>query len=193
MLAKASSAAYYFGYWQNEAYFLPIQDIVRQEFTLRTSPSESVMTLMDEITRCRSVSLHVRRYNDIGADGRVILKAQNHHGVCDIEYFHQALDVIGREPGTVCYIFSDDPAWARMNLKPSVSCQYMADLCRCSDAEEMALMASCQHHVIANSSFGWWGAWLGRNPKKVVVAPKIWMRSIPESAVDICPRTWIRL
>jgi hypothetical protein len=69
----------------------------------------------------------------------------------------------------------------------------VAEECPCSDVEEMLLVASCQHHVISNSSFSWWGAWLGRNPKKVVVAPRIWMRGVPEAAADICPKSWIRL
>jgi hypothetical protein len=192
-VADNNPKAYYFGYWQNERYFLPIQDVVRREFTLRAGFCESLAALSEEIAGCRAVSLHVRRYLDIGANGHVICKTEDLYGVCGVEYFNRALDVIGREPGTVCYVFSDNPHWAKANLKLPVPCRYVAELHGGSDAEELVLMASCQHHIISNSSFSWWGAWLGRNPKKVVVAPRIWKRSVPEASVDIQPKAWIRL
>jgi hypothetical protein len=72
-------------------------------------------------------------------------------------------------------------------------CRYVADLCQCSAAEEMLLMAGCQHHVISNSSFGWWGAWLGANPEKVVVAPKKWITNLPPDKVQVCPKDWVRI
>src|ERR1035437_10296339 len=193
VLANTKATAYCFGYWQHESYFAPIQDVLRREFTLRTPLPEPVVALQEAMAGCRSVSVHVRQYHDIGADGQIILKARKQHGACSMEYYQQAFERIGNQPGTMCFIFSDNPEWAKENLKLPAPCRYVADECPCSDAEELLLMASCQHHVIANSSFSWWGAWLGRNPKKVVVAPRIWMRGLPESAMDICPETWIRL
>jgi len=191
--AKVVPAAYFFGYWQNEGYFLPIQDLLRREFTLRVPASDSVAALARQISGCRSVSMHVRCEHGIGAAGKPIGNTREYHGSCGIEYFQDALDAIGVESGTVCYVFSDNPAWTKANLRLPVSCIYVSEICACSDAEEMLLMASCQHHIISNSTFSWWGAWLGRNPKKAVVAPRIWMRGLPEAAVDICPRTWLRL
>lgn len=186
-------AAYYFGYWQHEGYFAPIQDSLRHEFTLRAPLRKPVIALQQAMTECCSVSVHVRQYHDIGPDGKVIRKAREHHGACTMEYYQQALERIGVQPGTACFIFSDEVQWAKENLNLPAPCRYVADECPCSDAEELLLMASCQHHVIANSSFSWWGAWLGRNPSKVVVAPRVWMRGLPEDAVDICPKTWVRM
>ena len=193
VLADWKETAYYFGYWQHEEYFATIQDQLRREFTLRTSLPHPVIALQEAMAACRSVSVHVRQYHDFGADGKVIRKAREHHGACSMEYYQQAVERIGSPPGTVCFIFSDNLKWVKENLMLPAPCRYVAGECPCSDVEELLLMASCHHHVISNSSFSWWGAWLGRNPKKVVVAPRIWVRGLQEGAVAICPKTWIKV
>lgn len=193
VLAARKSSAYYFGYWQNEGYFEPIRATLQRDFTLRSGVRPPMAELVAEMAGCRAVSMHVRRYRDLGADGRLIATAQAHHGACGAEYFQKALSLIGAEPGTVCFVFSDDLPWAKANLKMPVPCRYVDALGPFSDAEELLLMASCQHHVISNSSFSWWGAWLGGNPAKKVVAPRIWLRHDPELAADVCPRTWTRI
>lgn len=193
VVANSKAAVYYFGYWQYEGYFATIQDTLRQEFTLRIPLPEPVVALQKEMAGSRSVSVHVRRYHDLDKNGKLISNARAHLGACPAQYYLQAIERVGMQPGTICFIFSDNPQWAKANLNLPAPCRYVADECPCSDVEEMLLMASCQHHVIANSSFSWWGAWLGRNPKKVVVAPRIWTRGLPESAVDICPKAWIKL
>ena len=160
---------------------------------LRLPLREPVQALMCEMKRSRSVSLHLRCNHGFGADGKAIPKARELHGACAIDYYVQSLKQIGSEPGTMCYIFSDNVEWVKSNLQLSIPHRYIADICPCSDLEEMQLMASCQHHVISNSTFSWWGAWLGLNPGKIVVAPRIWMRGMPESSVDIYPKSWLRI
>jgi hypothetical protein len=189
----ADGPAYYFGYWQNERYFSPVEGDLRKDFTLRAAALASIAPLIAETGACRSVSLHVRRNLGLGADGRPVRKAQEAYMACTVDYYHKALEAVGREPGTVCYVFADDPAWAKANLKLPVPCRHVSDLCRCSDSAELALMASCKHHIISNSSFSWWGAWLGGNAGKVVVAPREWARGFPASMLDWCPAAWIRL
>lgn len=61
------------------------------------------------------------------------------------------------------------------------------------DYEELVLMSLCQHHIIANSSFSWWGAWLGINPQKLVIAPTRWANTHEDWYKDIIPEKWIRL
>jgi hypothetical protein len=193
IVAKTTAAVYYCGYWQHEGYLACVQDELRRAFTPRASLPKPVILLQQAMAGCRSVSVHARQQHGIGADGKIIRRSRKNHGVCSRQYYQQAFERIGVQPCTVCFIFSDNVQWAKENLKLPVPCRYVADECPCSDVEELMLMASCQDHVISNSSFSWWGAWLGRNPGKLVVAPRIWMRGLPEGAVDICPKTWIKL
>jgi len=193
LFASKRSSAYYFGYWQNERYFSQIAETIRQDFTLLRAPPTSTAILMREMASCRSISMHVRRNHGVSTSGELIQKGRDLHGACSVEYFHAALEKVGFEPGTVCFIFSDSPAWAEANLRLPVPAKFVSKNFEASDAEELLLMAACKHHVIANSSFSWWGAWLGRNPGKIVVAPRRWLAGSPETAGDICPPSWIRV
>ena len=184
---------YYFGYWQHPGYIEPIEKAVRDDFQPRQPLAGAVRQLADEMAGQQSVSVHVRSYLDVGRDGRVIPEAQAHHGTCTPDFYRRAVDFVRDGKETVCYVFADNVDWARSRLDLPVPCRYVADLVRCTDAEEMLLMAACRDHVISNSTFSWWGAWLGRNPRKVVVAPTIWIRNLPADAVDICPREWVRM
>jgi hypothetical protein len=187
------SKTYYIGYWQNEKYIQPIANQLIADFHLRGQLRQPIRMLINEMESCRAISLHARRYNDVGRDGKVLIAAQNRYGVCSPQYFTEALARIGTPLGSVCYVFSDDLEWAKANLLLGVPCRYVADVCQCSDTEELFLMTHCQHHVISNSSFSWWGAWLGRNPGKIIVAPKVWMRSPLIKSSAVCPDAWIRL
>ena len=54
-------------------------------------------------------------------------------------------------------------------------------------------MSLCDHAVIANSSFGWWGAWLGEDADSVVAAPRVWFRNVPYDTGDVVPERWLRV
>lgn len=188
-----SPGRYYYGYWQNEGYFLPIQDVLRHEFTLRDPLRPSLQTFLEAMASNRSVSVHVRRNHGVGQKGVVHVGAKEFHGDCDASFFLKAAEEIGVTAETVYYVFTDNLAWVKSNLRLPSSCRYVADLGPWSDVEEMMLMAACQHHIISNSTYSWWGAWLGRNPAKIVVAPKIWMAGLPADQVRIYPPSWRRL
>ena len=187
------NSAYYVGYWQQEGWFSPISNLLRQEFVLRDSCREEVLGAMKQMEQCNSISIHLRSYQDMGANGKIIQQTGKYHEPCSLEYYARAVERIGYSSGTVGFVFSDHPRWAKERLNLPIPCHHVADLCPCSDVEEMMMMASCNHHVISNSTFSWWGAWLGRNVGKVVVAPKIWIRGVPEKDVDVCPPEWVRL
>ena len=91
-------------------------------------------------------------------------------------------------PSPHYYIFSDDPEWCRNNLLSDNSTIVSSP----SDDKwtDMSLMSCCKHHIIANSSYSWWGAWLNKNPGKIVIAPVNWFKSIP---AGIVPESWIKI
>ena len=93
------------------------------------------------------------------------------------------------------YIFSDDIPWAKTNLKmdqPHVFVDINTDK---SDYEDLRLMYHCHHHIIANSTFSWWGAWLNDRKDKIVIAPKIWFADAErnQQSETIIPKSWIRI
>ena len=61
------------------------------------------------------------------------------------------------------------------------------------DYERLFQMSYCNHHIIANSTFGWWGAWLDNKKGKIVVAPSIWIPGIDLPISDIIPDEWIKI
>ncbi len=191
-LNPSSPARYFWGYWQNHAYGEPIADSLRDMFRLRTEADEFVR-LRDEFRSRHSLSLHVRRYRDLDKSGNLITSARENHGACDTFYFQQAVQAIPDYAHQHAYIFSDDPEWAKQKLRLPIPCSHVADRGSFTAAEELMLMAACQNHVISNSSFSWWGAWLGRNADKTVVAPKAWNKRLGGDQSTVCPADWIRL
>jgi len=107
-----------------------------------------------------TVSLHIRRGD--------YLRTQDHHPVCSLDYYMDALSKF-RDKEYKFIVFSDDVDWCRNNFNEDFIFTEGN-----TDYEDMWLMSLCDHNIIANSSFSWWGAWLNDNPNKRVIAPKKW-------------------
>jgi hypothetical protein len=119
-------------------------------------------------------------------------KTKRYHGICDENYYVKALEYVMLKTGKGIriFIFSDDINWVRDNMHLSYPIIYVSSP-RIMDHEEMILMSLCEHHIIANSSFSWWGAWLGQNRDKIVVAPTQWTSSKTSTELDVLPAGWI--
>jgi hypothetical protein len=99
----------------------------------------------------------------------------------------------GAHPDAHFFVFSDEPAWAREVLAGRPEPLHFIEHNRGADSwNDLRLMSQCRHHVIANSSFSWWGAWLGQRPGQAVVAPQRWFVD-PARGADIVPARWDRL
>lgn len=149
---KISGNVYIDGYWQNEKYFKNIEKIIRKEFTLKESLTEFASEIEKEILDTNSVSLHIRR-GDYVED-----KITNQfHGTCSLDYYLKAVKMILETINKpIFFIFSDDIKWARNNLKLDYPTIFVSNN-SIKDSEELFLMSRCKHHIIANSSFSWWG------------------------------------
>lgn len=92
----------------------------------------------------------------------------------DFDYYKSAIQYLQKRIGKfdIC-IFSDDYKWIKSNFKiEGYNILYPVDYGKYKDYEEMVLMSRCNHNIIANSTFSWWGAWLNKNVNKIVIAPK---------------------
>ena len=176
------------GYWQSYKYFESIEPQLRQEFSLKSPLSELNLKISKKISSVNAVSVHVRR-------GDYVSNKQTNsvHGVCSLDYYRAAIQsIIGRVENPVFFIFSDDIAWVKDNLAISSGAVYVDHNSGRQSYNDMYLMSLCQHHIIANSSFSWWGAWLGSNPNKIVISPKQWF--INDTITDdLIPKSWVRL
>jgi len=181
--------AYLRGYWQSEHYFEDASDLVREELTFRSSAVGLNAEALKEITACSSVSVHVRR-GDYLTDPAVYAM----HGVCSVDYYRHAIDYIReRVSSPIFYLFSDEPEWVRENLDLGDSVRLVDHNSAKDGFEDLRLMSRCAHHIIANSTFSWWGAWLNHSPNKIVVAPKRWFADESMDTSDLLPESWVKL
>ncbi|MBD1386775.1 alpha-1,2-fucosyltransferase [Mucilaginibacter rigui] len=172
------------GYFQNENNFKHIRQelLKRFEFPVLKGPALtwSKKIQIDD----NSVSIHVRRSDYLKPH------VNNFHGVLPLSYYQKAKSIIaGKIKAPQYYIFSDDPEWCAANFSfpdnPALIIKNTSNAW-----EDMCLMSQCKHHIIANSSYSWWAAWLNQNENKIVIAPDKWFVQEP---ADIVPETWIKI
>jgi hypothetical protein len=177
------------GFWQSERYFLRHAASIRQELTPQFPLSPAAQALAREISSVDAVSLHVRRGDYVSLAG-----VQKVFGSCSLEYYAKGVDLMQRRYAHPhIYVFSDDIAWARENLRYDVPMSYVSGTPGLSDREELALMSRCKGNIIANSTFSWWGAWLNPSPEKSVVAPGRWVSGGGMESKDVVPESWARV
>jgi hypothetical protein len=177
------------GYWQSERYFSDIAGVLRQEFTAEAPLDRENEALAAGIAAVNAVSLHVRRgdYVDDPTTNRF-------HGICAPDYYQRAVDfVASRVEAPRLFVFSDDLQWTRANLRFSVPMTFVDANPPDCGYRDMRLMTRCRHHIVANSSFSWWGAWLNPSREKIVVAPCRWFGASRNDTSDLIPPNWVRL
>jgi hypothetical protein len=151
------------GYWQSEKYFADIADQVRKEFVLPKAPIDDDM-----------VAVTVRR-------GDYLSLPDVFHNLGE-SYYRDALEIF---PDYTVVVFSDDPVWCINNL------DWADYVMPCNTAiTDLSLLSSFKNHIIANSSFGWWGAWLANG--NTVVSPRDWFTNGLDTT-DLIPDRWIRI
>lgn len=178
-----------FGYWPSAKYFQDVEPIIRSEFTVKEPPSDENASLIAAMHGVQSVSLHVRRgdYVQNPYVNRI-------HGTCTPAYYAAAVaHISARVPEPYFFVFSDNLAWVRQQLPLPHPVQYVGHNQGSKSYEDLRLMTHCRHHVIANSGFSWWGAWLDPRPDKIVCAPSRWFADAPYDTKDILPEGWVKL
>ncbi len=173
------------GYWQSERYFSDIADRIRADFTLKQPLSGTNAEVLERAHSGSSVGVHVRR-----GDFENLDTAAQVHGLCSIDYYRRAISLVrNRCPECPFLIFSDDPQWARAELPLDSSAVFVVGNAERPE-QDLALMSACKHHIIANSSFSWWAAWLGSSPEQIVIAPTPWYASPKLDGRDLAISRW---
>jgi hypothetical protein len=167
------------GYFQSEKYFLDYKNDLIKEFDFENQIKLKAGDIRS-LTSNEAISIHIRLGD--------YLNQQNNHPICSIDYYNQALKELPDDK--LIFIFSDDNETAskifqKLNKKivfPETNNKYV----------DMCLMNFCDYHIIANSSFSWWGAWLADSKK--TIAPSIWFGpdpNMPKNWSDIYCKNWI--
>lgn len=173
---KIDRKVYMEGYWQSEKYFKDVESVIRDDLKIIAECSAKSKEFAQVISRCNAVSLHARRLHGVGnikagtpKDSVVSL---------GIEYYKKAIKSIAEKvdnPHFFC--FSDFPGWLEGNLNIDYPMTFITHNWgdeqdhEAKSYEDLWLMSQCKHHILANSSFSWWGAWLSRNQEKIVICP----------------------
>lgn len=177
------------GYWQTEKYFKGIQDVLRDGIQRALWPQKTTLVSSEfanahrKIYSSISIGVHVRRQDYV--------HLQSFHGMPSVDYYLAAVKQIQCQtlPSKV-FVFSDDPGWCLHNLPKEW------DVIQGTHKyEDLRLMGCCKHMVTANSSFSWWGAWLGdyTGIRRIVIAPEKWFADSNVDSSDIVPERWIKL
>lgn len=166
------------GWFQSERYFKNIRSILIKEFVPREKIKIST-ELKKAIESAESVSIHIRRGDYVKIN----------HAI-NITYYKMAIEYIKKAYKYPYFlIFSDDLDWVKKNLQINDKFIYVNENKILKDYEELFIMSKCQSNIISNSTFSWWAAWLNKNDKKIVIAPKQWMKV----QRHIIPEDWVIL
>lgn len=190
LLAPYRGNVFVDGHWQDERYFAAVAADIRAIFRVSIPPSAANARLLETIQSVNAVSLHVRRGDYLKPAAHAV------HGVCDAAYYKAAVELVASKTiSPHFFVFSDDIAWARENLALHPAMHFVDINDEAAAYEDLRLMYSCKHHITANSSFSWWGAWLNPRADKIVVAPKQWKADpvANHAQRDIVPASWIKL
>lgn len=166
------------GFWQNENYFKKYRMDLIKQFRPKHPYEPCVEELLAEAKNTNSVSLHIRRGDYLKLNITM-----------SMDYYERAIDHLKEQiENPKFFLFSDDIEWVKENLPLDENTTYVKIETKTRDIDEMMVMASCKHNIIANSTYSWWGAWLNDNEEKIVIAPKDGF--ITESLI---PESWIKV
>lgn len=186
---NATGSLYVEGYWQSEKYFKDIRDILLREFTIKHGHDPQSQKLSETIQSTNSVSLHVRRGDYVHSK-----TAAEVLGFCGLDYYERSIDhILENVPAPHFLVFSDEPDWAKENIRTKCPTTFVDHNNTSRDYEDLRLMSMCQHHIISNSSYSWWSAWLSRFHSKIVIAPLQWFKNTAMTTADLIPEAWLRL
>jgi hypothetical protein len=174
------------GFWECATYARLGGDELRRELELREPPSAENAEWIARIQAAPSVGVHVR-----GADLLHNPKQAGKRVVQGAEYYDAAAAKIeAHTPEATFYVFTDDPEHARRVVRfpqPTVFVEHNGEE---HQQEDLRLLSCCRHHILSSSTFGWWGAWLGKREHQHVIAPADYFTEGHAPLGDYYPAEW---
>lgn len=175
------------GYFQSEKYFSHITKQLLNEFAFPELDKKNESLKKQIESTSNAVSMHIRRGDYLKPVFTDV------HGILPVKYYNKALDCLNKNvTGKTLFIFSDDIEWVKENLNIDDTKIFFIENNKAEDGwKDMVLMSACKHHIIANSSFSWWGAWLSKNQGNVY-APFNWFNrsKVKFNIHDFIPQQW---
>jgi hypothetical protein len=185
---KLGSHVYLRGYFQSEKYFLDCKSSIFEQFVFRNSANEQLHLFLNKLNTQKTVALHVRLGDYLQTSANSIMAP------FDLAYYKRAIEFIQQHiDDPVFLVFSDQIPLAKKLLTVEANLLFVDTTISKSADEDFVLMQSCQHQIIANSTFSWWAAFLNQNPGKIMVAPQKWYKDHFGDATDLYPKNCIVL
>lgn len=180
---KIPDNSYLIIYCGKEKFFKPVEKQIRKEFELKEEFKKPIQQKIKEISLKNSVSIHVRRGD--------VLKLKNYYAL-NVDYYKKAIDIIKKKvKNPRFYIFSDEIDWCKENFKKfGINMNFIEGQ---KDYEDLELMKTCKHNILANSAFSWWAGYLNKNPKKIIIAPKKFSMFKNDNSDPELPKNWIKI
>lgn len=183
---EISNNAYYDGYWQRYDFVDEVKDTLLENLKLNEAQKVKFKELLFDFNEYESISIHIRRddYINIPANAKIF-------EVCDWNYYEQAIIYFKKKfLKPKFYIFTQDEKWAREHF---IGDEFQFILGN-SAIDDMLLMSSCKHNIIANSTFSWWGAYINSNRNKIILFPKNWYKATSNlSPEDLIKKKWVKI
>lgn len=169
--------------------FIDYESEIRKEFEFAIEPSAKNKEIINEMGQVNSVAIHFRQ--------GIILEGNSNYLVLPLEYYLAAIKyIISKVANPSFYLFSDDPEWVKRNIKiAGFPVRVIDHNDQRHNYEDMRLMSTCKHIIMANSGFSWWAAWLGKKDNQIVVAPRHFWKNDSYDVLnsDFYPESWIKM
>lgn len=175
--------AYFDGYWHSYKYL--INNLITKKIQFDLEQENLVKQYQESILNSNSVMMHIRRGDYLLSTNKNILLSK--------EYYDRAIQqMLDEKKNIELFIFSDDIDWVKNNWQFNAPANYIEKFdFQDSSIEELKLMTMCKNHIIANSTFSWWGAWLGKHQEQIVISPKYWLDDNITITENLIPKSWL--
>lgn len=190
-LYSESSKSYFSGYWQSLLYFKNNSERIYNDFLPKHEFSTGTSSLINRVKATNSIMVHVRRGDYISSQN-----AASYHGSVPVEYYMRALEFcLSKLSDPTIYVFSDDIDWCKSAFEiVSAPIHFFGPDPARADWEDLMVMSFCRNHIIANSTFSWWSAWLADQrygtTGRLVYAPHKWFCSRSVINAHFFPEHW---